>query len=258
MGFKTLTLLLGLWLVGADRLVELAHCEDSKGIAVEVRQFQFSSIGELEVLVSKPRTSGPHPAVVYHHGQIVQDKGRAAAAEAGYEVGDFVQALARAGYVGVAPLRPAGFQHSSDFAAGILSFLRSDETIDPDRVAMIGFSRGGAVLLQVLLERKVWGTLRPRAAVFMSPALSEVPGPEELEELSPRVLITLGERDPASIQEKARDGLLAQLHAAKGVIPSIGIYEGDHRWFWKVRPKYWRDIRAFLKDAFEPNDSKES
>ena len=109
---------------------------------------------EIEALYRHPG-GDRRPAVIYNHGKEVELKGYAAAAASGYDVADFVDQLARDGYVALAPLRPSKVTRFSDWREMIvqgIAFLKAQPGVDPNRIYMIGFSKGGLLSLQVAIE----------------------------------------------------------------------------------------------------------
>ena len=89
----------------------------------------------------KPAGPGPFPAVVYNHGGLGHIIGGAPRATC--------QALAASDFIGFSPIRRQTrplHGHLDDVLAA-LDYVRGLNVVDPGRVGMIGFSRGGLVTL---------------------------------------------------------------------------------------------------------------
>ena len=112
-----------------------------------------------EAYLAEPEGSGPFPAVLFLHG------GRG-----GIVGGDPQQsaaALVRAGYVALAPLRLQRGSLREEFRqtqAAIL-YLQNLANVDRDRVAVVGFSRGGLLALMAAVRSNDIDS-----AVLMAPA----------------------------------------------------------------------------------------
>ena len=129
-------------------------------------QTSYVSAGrELDAFFLAPEGPGPHPGIVFHHGS----GGLLAGAEGG------ISALVDAGYAVLAPIRrghngnPGPFWESlvpspwgcpamgdelvvaldgeCDDALAALDHMRGDPLVDADRVAMLGSSFGGVMVL---------------------------------------------------------------------------------------------------------------
>ena len=129
-------------------------------------QTSYVSAGrELAAFLALPETPGPHPGVVFHHGSA----GLMPASEAG------IRALVGAGYAVLAPIRrghngnpgpywedlvpspwgsPAmgdelliALAGECDDALAGLERLRAEPSVDGDRMAMVGSSFGGVMVL---------------------------------------------------------------------------------------------------------------
>ncbi len=189
-----------------------------------------------------PDGAGPHPVVVYNHGGL----GNAI----GGDPEGTCEALAEAGYVGYSPMRRlttslAG--HIDDVYTG-LDYVLSLESVDADRVGMLGYSRGGLLTLQAVTERSDID-----AAVLMAPA----PGNgfvydvlDDAADITADVLVMVAANDNTN-----RHDLVALAQTvydtlfAAGVAVEIEIYppfgNDGHQLFATVG-EYWPDVVAFL------------
>lgn len=93
-------------------------------------------------IVCWPGGEGPFPAVLYNHG------GKRAAV--GGDLEATCEALADAGYIARSEKRPESITLTGhlDDVLQALTALRARHDVDPDRVGIMGFSRGGLLTLQ--------------------------------------------------------------------------------------------------------------
>lgn len=174
----------------------------------------------------------------------------------GYDVAAFVNALADAGYVAVAPIRPNEVSRFSEWqliAQSGLEYLATQRGVDPSRRHVIGYSKGGLLTLQ-----NVVGDDSKLASVVL---MSAAPGQGEwgwapyatvdkLQAIDVPVLATLGEAETGDIPANAQK-LVNDLQAL-GKPAELKIFDdphqpATHQWFHEIRPEYWPDILAWLE-----------
>lgn len=227
----------------------------------------------LDALLGVPDDAQQHPAVIYSHGTFVRRMTYEGARQDGYDIRDYVDALVEAGYIALAPVRDIhrlpGYasvgpgevmdqtqqqwieaidQGIASIVAGV-SFLSNHER-STGKTGLVGFSEGGLATLWSIVD----GT-HADAVVLMSPATIRDAGPRSLKAVkkSGRVstinsplFITVGEDDNRSIKKFVAKGLLKTLRENGQTFESRTDYPGDHKWFYKVRPEHWTDVRTFL------------
>ena len=196
----------------------------------------------------KPSGRGPFPLVVYNHGGMGNIVGGAPK--------ETCEALARGGYVGLAPLRRQTHSmrgHINDVLVG-KQYGQNLPYVDRRRVALIGFSRGGLLTLMA-------ATIRDdlRALVVMAPAMGgrgqmdRVIG--RLENISVPVLLMVAKNDTGSKRTRGQNTLVGSrrlskaLKAAERNVRFIEYppYNSDgHTMFFGVG-KYWQDVLTFLR-----------
>jgi dienelactone hydrolase len=196
-----------------------------------------------------------HPGVIYNHGREVEMLGYEGAAAEGYDVADFVNALADAGYAAIAPIRPAvdpEYDTLREMIVGGIDYLLDRPNVDPERIFMIGFSKGGLLSFQAAVESDD----ALAGLVLMSPS----PGsPQDgwdvwattsnFQRIDVPVFATVGGAETGDIPHNVR----AFVDAMQDLGKETAFREFDepgaiHAWFHQVRDEYWLDILAWLAD----------
>lgn len=208
---------------------------------VKLVEYQTKSGKKLQALFALPANERKQAAAIYLHGYIVEKIGYEKAAEAGYDVKAFVEAMARDGFAAIAPLRGIDEPFAEEELAATLDFLSNNAEVQTDRIALIGFSKGGRIAAAAAARSSAI-----KALVLMSPALGQALDRLEIEKLNIPVFLSLGIDDPAGIKEMCTDKLLPLLKKSGVELEFRSNYPGNHKWFWKPRKEYWPDITAFL------------
>lgn len=214
----------------------------------EVREVVYATAPEtLKGYLCQPSGAGPFPAVAYNHGGVGDIIGGAPK--------ETCAALAAAGFVGFAPIRrltrsTAG--HPEDVQAG-LEYLLGLDYVDRKRVAIAGFSRGGALTFMAVARGAP-----VKAAVIMATA---VPPPQsgfsfdDAVNIHVPVLLLVAENDTGSRKTMGQNTVdsMQRMSAAltrAGNPPQLIVYPpyaGDgHDMFFEVGA-YWKDVVEFLK-----------
>ena len=216
--------------------------------AAEIEEVTYTSGSpSLTGYLFRPMGNGPCPAVLYNHGGVGMIIGGAPE--------ETCEALAKAGFVGFSPIRRQTRSlrgHPGDVRAG-LNYLRGLDTVDGDRVAMMGFSRGGVLTFMTA------ATDAPiKAAIIMAGA---APPPRSGFTLSDAgkikvpTLLMVAENDTGSrktLGQNTLEGMQRMAAALENggnparliVYPSYG--NDGHEMFFEIG-KYWSDVVAFLK-----------
>lgn len=196
----------------------------------------------LRGFLSKPDGKGPFPVVIYNHG----GKGKAI----GGAPLETSEALARAGFVGFSPIRRTeiSFEGNLQDVLSAIDYVKRLEFVDPDRIGIIGFSRGGILALTTAIERSDL-----KAIVVMAAA----PGRGQAEQVIRRidkitapVLLMVAENDqsPADHVRIIKEFKEALERAGKEVnlilYPPFG--SDGHEMFFELGD-YWKDVLKFLK-----------
>ncbi len=185
------------------------------------------------------------PGALYNHGGL--------GTAIGGDLEGTCRALGQAGYVGHSEKRRETTSlegHLDDVFSG-LETLHSQAAVDPDRLSILGFSRGGLLALQAAIKRPE----AFEAIVLMAPApggddeLALDEAMAQVEAIQAPVLVLVAENDihQADHVTLAQD-LVAALEAAEKDVDFI-LYPpfGDdgHELFFTVG-EYWPDVVAFL------------
>ncbi len=196
--------------------------------------------------VCSPPGQGLFPGVLYNHGGL----GMAI----GGDLKGTCQALAEAGFLARSEKRPETVPlvgHLDAVLAG-LDMLRSHAKIDPSRIGIMGFSRGGLLTLQAAIARPD----DVHAILVLAPASGRGALHQALENapsLSAPTSIYVSENDllRANHVQLSRDVESSLRETGKEVelkiYPPFG--EDGHRLFFEVRGVYWEDIIAFLDNT---------
>lgn len=192
----------------------------------------------------RPVGDGTFPAVLYNHGGLGTAVG-----------GDLLgtcTALAEAGFYSRSEQRPPGVSldgQLEDVLAG-LDQLRANPDVDSDRVALVGFSRGGLLALQVAVARPD----DIDSLLLFAPAPGRGSMTETLEQVSAveaRVRIFIAEND--SLLPLAHEVEQALADAGKHV--ELTVYEAfedeGHDLFFEIRDLYWGDVLEFLDSTLD-------
>lgn len=202
-----------------------------------------------KALICRPEGNGPFPAVIYNHGLIVDRAGYQNASARGYDLDGFCHALAKDGFLAFVPIRGTGVRnipgHVEEVSRAI-DYVKTLAEVNPSRIALMGFSRGGLLTLMVGVGRKDLKSL-----VILAPAPGRGHFAEAVERvpaLNVPVLLLVEASDEEVILE---DFTLLKdtLHANRKEARIIRYNQGGGHWlFWGV-DYYWQDVRAFLHET---------
>jgi dienelactone hydrolase len=242
------TLLVSLALLIGGETTHRATARD-KAVGGEVRKVVYTTKPKtLKGYLCRPTGTGPFPAVLYNHGGVGNIIGGAPK--------ETCEALAAAGFVGFAPIRRQTLSmagHPDDVQAG-LDYLLGLDYVDRNRVAMMGFSRGGALTFMAAAR-----AAPIKAAVIMA---SASPPPKsgftlaDAVNIRVPVLLLVAQNDTGSRKTMGQNTFetMRRMSAAlteAGNTPKIIVYppynSGDgHEMFFEIGA-YWTDIVEFLK-----------
>jgi dienelactone hydrolase len=208
--------------------------DDATDVVVEVLGEDFRCI---------PPGNGPFPGVLYNHGGLGD--------QIGGDLEGTCRALAEAGYVAYSKKRRATVPldghldgHLDDVQDGA-DALQGTAEVDPDALAIVGFSRGGLLTLQAAL---LWPAVVLRAPAPANNTLSDTLA--DVSELAAPVLLQVSENDrfQSDHVQHVADITLALEGAGKPyesiLYPPCG--DDGHELFWEVQEPYWSDLVAFL------------
>ncbi len=204
--------------------------------------------------VCRPAGEGPFPGVLYNHG------GRGTAV--GGDLEGTCRAFAERGYIARSQKRPEenSLMGQLDSALEGLDALRTEPTVDVDRIGVIGFSRGGLLTLQTLITRAD----QLHAAVICAPAPANGALERTLmnvDAVSAPVHVMVSENDQQSMGDDVVDhvALSTSVYDAldsAGKVVEFSIYppfETDgHRLFFEVRNPWWSDAVSFFDRHLQP------
>ena len=201
-----------------------------------------------KALLCRPAGKGPFPAVIYNHGLIVDLWGYEGATLRGYDLRGICEALTADGFLAFAPIRRSGRgdipAHKEEVSRAV-DYVKALPGVDPDRVALMGFSRGGLLTLVVGVEREDL-----KALVILAPAPGRGLFAEAVKgvpSLKAPVLLMVEAEDEHWILEDFE--LLQEALRRYGKEFRAIRYDrgGGHKLFWKVG-YYWKNLRTFLHE----------
>ncbi|MBI2357525.1 MAG: dienelactone hydrolase family protein [Deltaproteobacteria bacterium] len=205
--------------------------------------------GGSNVPFCRPAGKGPFPTVIYNHGLIVDRWGIGGAARRGYNLEGICNTLASDGYLTFTPIRQSGegnIPGHKEEVSHAIDYIRTLPDVDPFRIALMGFSRGGLLTLMVGVGRSDLKALAilapaPGGRGDFAKAVTLVPS------LSAPVLLMVEASDGSDILENFN--MLDQALRERGKEARSILYDrgGGHQLFYDVG-YYWNDIRAFLRD----------
>ena len=194
-----------------------------------------------------PDGAGPFPAVIFLHGGLGPVIGGGPKATA--------EAIAEAGFVGFAPIRREDLSlagNVQDVTAAI-DYVQSLKNVDAERLAIIGFSRGGLLAFMSSTRRRDL-----KAVVLMAPAHGRGALRRFLaaaDDVTAPTLILVAKNDTKQANHvRISEQINATLkNAGKEtrliVYPPYG--RDGHCLFFEVRQTYWQDVEKFLKSHLD-------
>jgi len=199
-----------------------------------------------EALICRPTGKKPYAAVVFNHGAAVEQRGFQGAAENGYNLKGICEALAADGFFVFAPIRKGGSENTPRHKAqiaGSIEHVKGLTDVDAARIALVAFSRGGALSLSVAL-----GRIDLKALVLLAPVGREVQElSERLNSIKPPVLLLVEASDQAAVLTNFKQIDQSLRQNRKDVTSIIYDRGGAHRLFYDVN-YYWEDLRRFLRE----------
>jgi hypothetical protein len=216
-------------------------------------QYEASSSVTVDAYYNHPNVGTKVSGAIYHHGMRVETEGYSGAQALGYDIVDFSDALAANGFVGLSPIRMQNSSHDDGLYEGAIDLLKEQDDIKADKLALIGFSRGGLLSLHYVLDNPN----AVAAVVLMSPStggdgdITFQDALDKLNQLAIPLMVTVGANDNTSIKSQVNQLInklenLGKTYVAKTDYTDGNTDGGTHEWFYQVRDEYWPDIISFL------------
>ena len=246
-GYAITSLLVSLVLLIGHETTHHASAQE-KAVGGKVKEVVYTTKPKtLKGYLCRPSGEGPFPAVLYNHGGVGNIIGGA--------LKETCEALAAAGFVGFAPIRRqtrSMADHLDDVQAG-LDYIQGLDYVNRNRIAMAGFSRGGALTFIAAAR----GT-RIKAAIIMA---SANPPPQsgftlkDAVKIRVPVLLLVAENDTGSRKTMGQNTLetmrrMSTALADAGNTPKLIVYppysDDGHDMFFEIGT-YFKDVIEFLK-----------
>lgn len=205
-----------------------------------------------EALLCRPEGKGPSAIVVYNHAVIVDNVGYRKARARGYNMDKICEALAAEGFLVFAPIRrsgPGNLVGLKEQVSQAVDYVKSLPDVDPSRIVLMGFSRGGTLTLMVAVERKDL-----KAIIIQAPAPAGgylVRAIKQIAAINAPVLLMVEAADTEinlSDVEELEKALRAHAKDVRSIRYTRG---GGHQLFWDVG-YYWDDVKNFLRERLGP------
>ena len=200
-----------------------------------------------QAVLCRPEGKGPFPTVVYNHGRGIDDHGYQGATGPGRIVEGIAKALAEDGFLAFAPIRKSGTGNITllkEEVSRAVDYVKTQTDVDPSRVALMGYSRGGLLTLMVGVERDdlkaLVITASPLAGGHFAEAVQRVPS------LNAPVLLLVEAGDSPNMLE-AFEMLEQALHQQEKEFVAIRYDRGGGHGLFADVGYWWEDVRAFLK-----------
>ena len=221
---------------------------------------------QANAVICRPEGNGPFPAVIFSHGRAVRALQAFETAEE--LIGKHLcQRLASDGFWGFIPIRdfdrrdgPENVPYNLAELLQAVDYVKSLRDVDPNRLAMMGHSRGGLLTLMAGLERKDLKALVIAAPADIRPYFSQ--SVARLASLDPPVLLLVeisDERGRLPAVNFLDDALKKNRKEVRTIRYDRG---GGHHlfttkaaafdWYW------WDDLRAFLREKLPAVDIEDN
>jgi len=208
-----------------------------------VQEVTYSKKYNLKGYLALPKGNGPFPVAVYHHGGL--------GLHIGGQPKETSVALAKAGFIGFAPLRrkTKPMSDAIDDANAAMSFVYSLPSADRKQIAVLGFSRGGHLAFYTGARDS-----NVKAMVIMACAPGRRNQNEffvKVRDVEASVLLLVAENDNertdlVALMRKIKQTLDESKKDSKLIV--YPPYKSDgHRMFFEIG-SYWKDVIAFLSD----------
>ena len=118
-------------------------------------------------------------------------------------------------------------------------------------IVAMGYSEGGNVSLWSAIETPGY-----RAVVLLAPAamptsknyrLRAAASEDRLQRIAAPVYLAVANNDFEGIRVVSREALIPNLQKVNPAFRFRADYPGDHNWFLRVRPEFWNEVTAFLR-----------
>ena len=227
----------------------------------------------LQAVFGDVDSSDRRPAVIFSHGTDVRRDGyEGAKRQGGMNVDHYVEALNSQGYIAIAPLRTLRARETTLDRGRLVGtpeqwdeviaysiraveaarrYLSERSNVNSKAIVAMGYSEGGNVSLWSAIETPGY-----RAVVLLAPAamptsknyrLRAAASEDRLQRIAAPVYLAVANNDFEGIRVVSREALIPNLQKVNPAFRFRADYPGDHNWFLRVRPEFWNEVTAFLR-----------
>ncbi len=201
----------------------------------------------------RPGGAGPFAGILYNHGGLGD--------AVGGDLEGVCRSFAEIGYIAWSQRRPSSMSLNGQLESVLEGFeaLRAETTVDPNRLGIIGFSRGGLLTLQAATRLGGGGAVR--GIVLCAPALGNRALERTLADVAriqAPARIYVAENDQqmnrgSVVDHVVLSGMVERVLRDAGKDVELTIFlpytDDGHALFFEVREPWWSDVSRFFNQA---------
>ena len=237
-------------------LVLLGGCETDASATNPVAPSQTSGEPTVESLSDgsyrcRPAGTGPFAGILYNHGGL--------GTAVGGDLEGVCRSFAEIGYVALSQRRPNSISLNGQLESVLEGFeaLRAETNVDPNRLGILGFSRGGLLTLQAAIN--LGGAVR--SIVLCAPAhgngtLETTVVDVALIQASVRIYVAENDQqlEGGTVTDHvALSQLVESALQSAGKDVELTVYppyaDDGHTLFFEVREPWWSDVSGFFNQT---------
>lgn len=184
-------------------------------------------------------------AIIYLHGYFIENSGIKNAVKAGYDFIKIIYFFSKNGFEVFAPLRKKSFsvKDNKSIIDKTIKYIYKRKKIKKNSINLIGFSKGGCVLLNYILSS---GENKFKSIILLSTPINSSLR-KQISKIETPIFFISGKYDNLIIRKNLKKTKEYFRKIKKRGVKYKLSYPGDHRWFWKPQKDYMKDIVCFIK-----------